>query len=532
TYGHASNGPKRESHEPDGRPSDFPKRSIFRRPKKINKSCLFRASRAPHERTVSLAPSRVLAPATQPLPPLPPHPPQRLLRESHPNHPTSPPGSDKAAPAAEMDRYQRVERPRPESAIEENEIRITAQGLIRNYVSYATSLLQVRPFSDPDLPAASVGLMDGVGSYVRFLCDCADSNRRVCGRGMGARSWWSLRLIELRIFLSFYSSLPFTFINQDRKIKEIVLKAMGQAISKSVAVAEIIKKRIPGLHQDTNISSVSITDVWEPIEEGLVPLEMTRHVSMISITLSPEELDQNTPGYQAPAYDEQPRQQQRLQQAPPQRQPRRPQGHIQQYDYEGLIIVAWQIPMLGVEVEGAVDVEGVGVEEAMVVMVDMETTKGATTKAVDTMIIKVDMADMIIKAGMVVVDMATTKADMETTKKMVDIAEAEVVCVEEETIITVVATKEVGVDMEAGAAMKEAGAAMKEAGEGIEEAGEAMKVAGAAMREAGMGMKEAGAAGILAEGGTVAAEGEEWVAVGKGTETGAKSMGFWIWCFL
>jgi hypothetical protein len=43
-----------------------------------------------------------------------------------------------------MDRYQRVERPRPESAIEENEIRITAQGLIRNYVSYATSLLQVR----------------------------------------------------------------------------------------------------------------------------------------------------------------------------------------------------------------------------------------------------------------------------------------------------------------------------------------------------------------------------------------------------
>jgi hypothetical protein len=42
-----------------------------------------------------------------------------------------------------MDRYQRVERPRNESTIEENEIRITAQGLIRNYVSYATSLLQV-----------------------------------------------------------------------------------------------------------------------------------------------------------------------------------------------------------------------------------------------------------------------------------------------------------------------------------------------------------------------------------------------------
>ncbi|KAG8062494.1 hypothetical protein GUJ93_ZPchr0003g16516 [Zizania palustris] len=152
-----------------------------------------------------------------------------------------------------MDRYQRVERPRPESAIEENEIRITAQGLIRNYLSYATSLLQ------------------------------------------------------------------------DRRIKEIVLKAMGQAISKSVAVAEIMKKRVPGLYQDTNISSISITDIWEPIEEGLVPLEMTRHVSMISITLSPRDLNKNSPGYQTPAYVEQPRQQQRFQQAPPpQRQLRQP----------------------------------------------------------------------------------------------------------------------------------------------------------------------------------------------------------------
>jgi hypothetical protein len=42
-----------------------------------------------------------------------------------------------------MDRYQRVEKPRPEVAINENEIRITTQGLIRNYISYATSLLQV-----------------------------------------------------------------------------------------------------------------------------------------------------------------------------------------------------------------------------------------------------------------------------------------------------------------------------------------------------------------------------------------------------
>ncbi|KAK6279191.1 hypothetical protein POUND7_019458 [Theobroma cacao] len=78
---------------------------------------------------------------------------------------------------------------------------------------------------------------------------------------------------------------------------EVVLKAMGQAISKMVAIAEIIKKRIPGLHQETSISSMSITDMWEPMEEGLVPLEMTCQVFLILISLSTKELNKSSPGY-------------------------------------------------------------------------------------------------------------------------------------------------------------------------------------------------------------------------------------------
>ncbi|KAL6502949.1 hypothetical protein OROHE_024117 [Orobanche hederae] len=136
-----------------------------------------------------------------------------------------------------MDRYQKVEKPKPESPVNENEIRITSQGAVRNYISYATSLLQ------------------------------------------------------------------------ERRVKEIVLKAMGQAISKTVAIAEFIKRRVPRLHQDTAISSVSITDTFEPIEEGLQTVEQTRHVSMISITLSTKELDKNSPGYQAPSNVDQSRQQ-------------------------------------------------------------------------------------------------------------------------------------------------------------------------------------------------------------------------------
>lgn len=42
-----------------------------------------------------------------------------------------------------MDRYQKVEKPRQESPIDENEIRITSQGRMRSYITYAMTLLQV-----------------------------------------------------------------------------------------------------------------------------------------------------------------------------------------------------------------------------------------------------------------------------------------------------------------------------------------------------------------------------------------------------
>lgn len=42
-----------------------------------------------------------------------------------------------------MDRYQRVEKPKTDTPIDENEIRITSQGRMRNYITYAMSLLHV-----------------------------------------------------------------------------------------------------------------------------------------------------------------------------------------------------------------------------------------------------------------------------------------------------------------------------------------------------------------------------------------------------
>lgn len=43
-----------------------------------------------------------------------------------------------------MDKYRRVEKPKQQDeTISENEIRITTQGKMRNYISYASSLFQV-----------------------------------------------------------------------------------------------------------------------------------------------------------------------------------------------------------------------------------------------------------------------------------------------------------------------------------------------------------------------------------------------------
>lgn len=132
-----------------------------------------------------------------------------------------------------MDRYTRVEKPRTEAAIGPDEIRITASGKMRNYVTYATALIQ------------------------------------------------------------------------EKNMAEIKLKAMGAAINKAINIVEILKRRIVGLHQNTAVGSTDITDLWEPIEEGLLPLETTRHVSVITITLSKNELDTTSIGYQPPIPEDQ-----------------------------------------------------------------------------------------------------------------------------------------------------------------------------------------------------------------------------------
>jgi hypothetical protein len=67
-----------------------------------------------------------------------------------------------------------------------------------------------------------------------------------------------------------------------------------------VKLAELIKHRVPGLFQLNSISTIEIKDEYEPLEEGLDFLSFSRYSTMLSITLSLQQLDTRNFGYQDP----------------------------------------------------------------------------------------------------------------------------------------------------------------------------------------------------------------------------------------
>lgn len=147
-----------------------------------------------------------------------------------------------------MENYTRVPKQKDQESISPNEIRITSTGKTRRYISYGVALL------DPTL----------------LQQDDEDDKEQKEQR-------------------------------KDQQVFDfIVLKGMGQAINKTVTIAEVIKRRVANLHQLNEIHSTTITDEWEPNQEGLEKQSTTRTVSAISITLSKTALNVNDPGYQAP----------------------------------------------------------------------------------------------------------------------------------------------------------------------------------------------------------------------------------------
>ncbi|XP_052095495.1 ribonuclease P protein subunit p25-like protein [Mytilus californianus] len=90
-----------------------------------------------------------------------------------------------------------------------------------------------------------------------------------------------------------------------KKMKEPTIKQMtwngsGNAMNKAISCAEIMKRKIKGLHQISKVYYRRIEEYWEPKIEGLERLKVNRDIPAISILLSKEALDSTDLGYQAP----------------------------------------------------------------------------------------------------------------------------------------------------------------------------------------------------------------------------------------
>uniref|UniRef100_A0A3P8UH14 Ribonuclease P/MRP 25 subunit-like n=1 Tax=Cynoglossus semilaevis TaxID=244447 RepID=A0A3P8UH14_CYNSE len=82
----------------------------------------------------------------------------------------------------------------------------------------------------------------------------------------------------------------------------IVFTASGKGVSKAITCAEVVKRRVKGLHQLTKLLYSTAVEVWEPLEPdaGLDSLTVNRNLPSIWILLSTAPLDSSQHGYQAP----------------------------------------------------------------------------------------------------------------------------------------------------------------------------------------------------------------------------------------
>ncbi|XP_015778482.1 PREDICTED: ribonuclease P protein subunit p25-like protein isoform X3 [Acropora digitifera] len=91
--------------------------------------------------------------------------------------------------------------------------------------------------------------------------------------------------------------------NQDTKEAGNIYVKSGSKIRNIISQAH---KILQGLHQLNALYYTKVEDTWEPKEESLDKLLVTRRIPAISITLSKTPLDATQPGYQAPGKSKSP----------------------------------------------------------------------------------------------------------------------------------------------------------------------------------------------------------------------------------
>lgn len=82
-------------------------------------------------------------------------------------------------------------------------------------------------------------------------------------------------------------------------VKTMIFKGIGSAISKTLHLAEIMKRRIGGLYQMNEIYSIEVDDKRQDSKPG-----NKKNLTALQITLSVDQLDEKMVGYQSPVQRE------------------------------------------------------------------------------------------------------------------------------------------------------------------------------------------------------------------------------------
>lgn len=102
------------------------------------------------------------------------------------------------------------------------------------------------------------------------------------------------------VYAAYASKLLF-----EKKYDEVFMLATGTATAKVIQAVEFMRKRVKGLHVLYEIESTAFVDVYEPLENGLDTVEVTRQVPTLKANLSLQKSDKHVeePGYMAPIAD-------------------------------------------------------------------------------------------------------------------------------------------------------------------------------------------------------------------------------------
>ena len=74
---------------------------------------------------------------------------------------------------------------------------------------------------------------------------------------------------KISFYLGRYVSRALTLFFGESK-SFVTIKAAEKLMDKALWVAEVVRRKVEGLHMIVNVAERKIVDIWEPKEEGLV----------------------------------------------------------------------------------------------------------------------------------------------------------------------------------------------------------------------------------------------------------------------